>query len=112
MWTRILNAGIAGPAVVAALTLLTLAPAQADDTSGTSCVGTFGSQNCVTIWRGGVTDPYVRDLAPLTQQEIAEGRERDQRWRERCRPSVERDHYGVARYVYSRPGCEFGASAR
>ena len=103
MWTRILNAGIAGPAVVAALTLLTLAPAQADDTSGTSCVAT---------WRGGVTDPYVRNLGPLTEQEIAENREREQRWRERCRPSVERDHYGVARYIYSRPGCEFGASAR
>ncbi len=112
MWTRILNAGIAGPAVVAALTLLTLAPAQADDTSGTSCVGTRGSSNCVTTWRSGVTDPYVRNLQPLTEQEVAESREREQRWRERCRPSVERDHYGVARYVYARPGCEFGTSAR
>lgn len=112
MWTRILNAGIAGPAAVAALTLLTLAPAQADNTRSTSCVGTRGSSNCVTTWRRGVTDSYVRNLEPLTEQEVAESREREQRWRERCRPLVERDHYGVARYVYARPGCEFGASAR
>ena len=34
--------------------------------------------------------------------------ERDHRWLARCRPLVQRDRYGVARYYYGAPGCEFG----
>ena len=33
---------------------------------------------------------------------------RDHKWLARCRPVIERDRYGVARYYYAAPGCEFG----
>jgi hypothetical protein len=32
----------------------------------------------------------------------------DRKWLARCRPILKYDHYGVARYHYSAPGCEFG----
>jgi hypothetical protein len=108
MSNKMLNAAIAGPAALAALTLLTLSSALADDTRSTSCVGTRWSASCVTTWRGGVVDPFVRELAPRTEQEIAESREREHKWRTRCRPTIEHDRYGVARYTYAGPGCEFG----
>jgi len=34
--------------------------------------------------------------------------ERKRRREARCRPSVRQDNFGVARYVYAIPGCEFG----
>lgn len=110
MWNRIFNAAIAGPAVLAA-TLFTVAPVQADNTRSTSCVGSRWSLNCVTTWRQGVVDPFVRDLEPRSEQEVAATKEREQKWRERCRPTARQDQYGVTRYVYARPGCEFGSSA-
>jgi hypothetical protein len=103
-----LNAAIAGPAALASLTLLMLAPALADNTRSSNCVGTRGSVSCVTTWRSGVVDPFVRDLAPRTEQEIAESKERERQWQVRCQPTIENDRFGVGRYVYARPGCEFG----
>lgn len=108
MPNKVLNAAIAGPAALAALTLLMLSPALADDMDSTSCVETRGSSSCVTTRRNGVVDPFVRELPPRTEQEIAESREREQKWRTRCRPTIEHDRYGVARYTYAGPGCEFG----
>jgi hypothetical protein len=46
MPNRILNAAIAGPAVLASLTLLMLLPAQADGVRSTTCVGGLGSVSC------------------------------------------------------------------
>ena len=109
MSNRMLNAAIAGPAVLASLTLLMLSPALADNTRSTSCVGSRWSVSCVTTWRSGVVDPFVRELAPRSEQEIAESKEREQQWRARCRPTIQHDRYGVARYVYAGPGCEFGS---
>jgi hypothetical protein len=109
MSNRILNSAIAGPAVLAALTLLMLSPALADNVRSTSCVGTRSSTSCVTTWRRGVVDPFVRELAPRSEQEIAESKEREQKWRTRCRPTVQQDRYGVSRYTYAGPGCEFGS---
>jgi hypothetical protein len=45
---------------------------------------------------------------PLDEAEKARVMARDRRWRARCRPVVENDRFGVARYHYSAPGCEFG----
>ena len=41
-------------------------------------------------------------------QEEAESAERERQWEARCRPVVKQDQYGVSRYQYAAPGCEFG----
>lgn len=44
----------------------------------------------------------------LTKQEIAEIEFRAQRWEEFCKPKLHIGEYGVGRYSYAHPGCEFG----
>jgi hypothetical protein len=100
---------IAIGALAAWLTSLTPVPAQADSVESTSCVGTFWSQSCVTRWRDNVGNPHFIEVSPLrSEQDIAESKERDRLWQARCKPLVERDRYGVGRYTYAQPGCEFG----
>jgi hypothetical protein len=109
MPNRILNAAIAGPAVLASLTLLMLLPVQADGVRSTTCVGGVGSVSCVTAWRRGtVGDPHVIQVAPRSEKETAEIEERDRLWRTRCKPVVQTDAFGVGRYTYAARGCEYG----
>jgi hypothetical protein len=90
------------------LSVMTWTSAYAGGVSNTSCVGTWNGFNCVTRW-GPAGDPYVRLVPePLDEAEKARVMARDRRWRARCRPVVENDRFGVARYHYSAPGCEFG----
>lgn len=35
--------------------------------------------------------------------------EKRQRWIEECKPEIVTDNFGVGRYVYALPGCEYGA---
>jgi hypothetical protein len=107
MSNRSLTAVISG--LAASLTLLMPGPAQADAVESTSCVGTRWSQSCVTRWRDNVGDPHIIQVPPLSDQEIAASKERDRLWQARCQPELRPDRYGVSRYVYSRPGCEFGS---
>jgi hypothetical protein len=100
---------IASAVVLASMTLLMLSPAQADNTRSTNCVGSRWSVSCVTTWRSGVVDPYVRELVPRSEQDIAESKERERQWHARCRPMIQEDRYGVSRYVYAGSGCEFGS---
>jgi hypothetical protein len=75
------------------------------------CIGVRHSINCVTRW-GPAGDPYLRFAPqPLDEAAIARAKERDQRWVERCRPVLAPDRYGVPRYHYAQPGCEFGVGA-
>lgn len=72
------------------------------------CVGSRGSFNCVTRW-APAGDPYLRDVPqPGNEAARALAKQRDQRWVDRCRPTIEQDRYGVPRYRYATPGCEFG----
>jgi hypothetical protein len=74
----------------------------------TSCVGDYGAFSCSTIW-GHASDPYIRTVpSPATAQEHSELAERNRKWIARCRPVIKQDGYGVARYHYAAPGCEFG----
>jgi hypothetical protein len=112
---------------VTILSAVTLASAYAGGVMSESCVGTARSFNCVGQRTGPAGDPYVRTVpdntgetepaadpyvrtAPdaLNDAEKTEMIERDQKWIARCRPVMHRDRYGVARYRYSAPGCEFG----
>jgi hypothetical protein len=96
--------GLAAGAVAA---LLWLPAAHADDMMTETCVGTGGSYAC--FHTNGESDPYVRHVPPpASDKESAESAERDRLWVARCRPVVRQDAYGVGRYYYAAPGCEFG----
>jgi len=95
-----------GTAIV--LSVVTLTAAYAGNIAGQSCVGTSSSFNCVDH-SATSGDPYVRIVPDaVSEGEKAQMMERDHRWLARCRPLVQRDSYGVARYYYASPGCEFG----
>jgi hypothetical protein len=96
--------------IAAAFTLLaiTFTAAYADTIGVGGCVGGPGSVNCV-VRVGPAGDTYIRLVPqPETAAEKARAAERDERWMERCRPVVAQDRFGVPRYHYAAPGCEFG----
>lgn len=72
------------------------------------CAGGPHAVNCTTIW-APAGDPYIRQVPePTDPAGRALAREHERRWADRCRPSVKQDRYGVPRYYYAMPGCEFG----
>jgi hypothetical protein len=91
----------------ATLSVLTWTAASADGMVVGGCVGSRYSITCVSRW-SGYNDPYVRPIQPATEAEKALAAEREHKWQARCRPAVYQDHYGVPRYEYAAPGCEFG----
>jgi hypothetical protein len=104
-------AGAARLGAAATLSVITLATiwsaAYADGMIVGGCVGS-GALNCVVRW-GEAGDPYVRVVpAPTNETEKAQSAERDRKWEERCRPTIMQDRFGVPRYRYAAPGCEFG----
>jgi hypothetical protein len=74
----------------------------------TNCFGAFRTFSCITQW-GARYDPRLRHVpGPRDAQEEAELIARDRKWVARCRPVIRQDQYGVSRYHYAAPGCEFG----
>jgi len=67
-----------------------------------------GAVNCLARW-GEAGDPHIR-IVPQPADDAAKTRaaERDRKWQDRCQPVIAQDRYGVSRYRYSAPGCEFG----
>jgi hypothetical protein len=93
---------------LAVSTMMTLTPAQAQVIKSKSCFGTWYSFDCVTRWMP-YTDPYIRSVPqPGNTAERARAAAREHRWVDRCRPVLAQDPYGVPRYQYAMPGCEFG----
>ncbi len=87
----------------------TFSAAQAQEIMNGGCVGSRSSFNCATRW-APAGDPFVRDVPQAQDEEgRALAKERERRWVDRCRPIIEQDRYGVPRYHYAMPGCEFGA---
>jgi hypothetical protein len=103
------SARIGAVATISALSLSGFSPstAHAGGLEVDSCVGSRYSVTCVSRW-GGYGDPYIRQVAPETDAEKALQTDRDRRWEQRCKPLVYQDRYGVQRYEYAAPGCEFG----
>jgi hypothetical protein len=94
--------------VVITLSFTAWNSARADGMGMGGCVGAAGEFNCVVRW-GDAQDPYVRDVPqPVGEEEKALAAQRDRKWMEHCRPIISQDRYGVARYHYVAPGCEFG----
>jgi hypothetical protein len=106
----ILRSG-AGLSAVAGLSALLVPVAstvvRADGLAVGGCVGTRYSITCVSRW-GGYSDPYIRLVPQRTEAEKARSAEHDRKWHARCKPVAVEDLYGVQRYEYAAPGCEFG----
>ena len=94
-----------------ALPLITFAsmhPARAEGVRLDGCAASRNADGCATIW-APLGDPYIRKVPqPRNEAERARAGEEDRRWVARCRPTLRQDRYGVPRYQYARPGCEFG----
>ena len=61
--------------------------------------------------QGPLGDTYVRHVPEaFGDAEKAAQAERDHRWVARCHPIIVQDGYGVPRYRYGAPGCEFGVN--
>jgi len=85
------------------------AAASSTDTVVGSCVYHRGARHCVQQFRYGDRGTNgIQSLREPDQQDVAEMRERERRWFARCRPLLRTDAYGVNRYVYAAPGCEYG----
>jgi hypothetical protein len=70
--------------------------------------GGYGDGGCVEIQRE-LVNPYVIQVPqPQTEKDIADAAARERLWQARCRPVIRQDQYGVRRYHYSAPGCEYG----
>jgi hypothetical protein len=84
-------------------------PAWGDSVITGNCFGSRRTESCITMFRKLNPNPYVIHVpAPVSEQEIAEYRQRDMRWEERCKPTIRQDAFGVSRYAYAARGCEFG----
>jgi len=98
---------------IAALTLLAAfigaPPAQAGEGMAVgSCVGSYGSLSCAAYW-GPRVDTHIRRYTPPKDEQLEkEAAARERQWVARCRPVLREDRYGVSRYEYAAPGCEFG----
>lgn len=85
-----------------------MAAAQAQMLDSGGCIGDRYSLNCAFRY-GPAGDPYLRQVPqPLDAAAIARAQERERHWAERCHPVIALDPYGVSRYRYAQPGCEFG----
>jgi Domain of unknown function (DUF6894) len=76
-----------------------------------SCIHTRGSVTCVA--RFGYPNSIAQILhveAPDQPSDKTDKAARDSKWIARCHPVLRSDKYGVTRYHYSAPGCEFGAT--
>ena len=104
--SRPLMSGIAALALLA--TPIGFAPAHADGTGAASCVGSYGSVACAGYWGPRVDTHIRRYAAPKDEQLEKEAAARERQWVARCRPVLKQDRYGVSRYEYTAPGCEFG----
>ena len=82
--------------------------ARAEEIESDGCVRDVYTSDCVSR-SGPAVDPFVRIVpAPADAAEKAHADERERRWVDRCRPIIRPDRYGVGRYYYAVPGCEFG----
>ena len=94
--------------VAATLSVIAWTSVYADGRAVGGCIGSRVSVNCAVRW-GEAGDPYVRLVPqPTDEVEKAHAAERDRKWEGRCRPLIAQDRYGVPRYQYAAPGCEFG----
>jgi hypothetical protein len=104
---RLAAAGLFALAVIAS----SFSTAKADWSISSSCVGTWGLGSCSAVKREFPRDTHMRHVRGFdTEQEAKESVLRDRKWMAFCKPVLSTDRYGVSRYSYAQPGCEFGRS--
>jgi hypothetical protein len=75
---------------------------------GSGSGGGYGYGGCVETHRE-LVNPYVIEVPQAkSEKDIADAAARDRLWQARCRPVIRQDQYGVRRYHYAAPGCEYG----
>lgn len=117
MWSRRQFAPLPWRLVAAALTTISsvaaavpasVVPASADYIRSSNCLGSGGMSSCITRWSDG-GDPHIIEVPqPFSEDERDRAAARDRKWVARCKPVIHQDRYGVPRYYYAAPGCEFG----
>jgi hypothetical protein len=79
------------------------------DTLIGSCVVSGGARHCAAQFRyGDRGNNGIQSLREPDVRDLAEVRNREERWASRCKPQLRYDRYGVSRYVYAARGCEYG----
>jgi len=63
---------------------------------------------CQRIFGTVRRNPHVIPVPQATEDELAAMQARDSRWVARCRPQIRQDRYGMPRYIYAAPDCEYG----
>lgn len=63
---------------------------------------------CLPVCPIVAISPHIILVPPLVGEARAAAEARDRQWVERCRPQIRQDRFGMPRYVYVAPGCEFG----
>ena len=100
-------AALAGWAAVA----MSAVPASAEvaERWSTHCVTSRGLHSCVDLWGPpGSIAKVIAVPGPRDEREAAAAAERERLWLARCKPVGRTDAYGVRRFWYAAPGCEFG----
>jgi hypothetical protein len=99
---------------LAALALLALSMTSAPAWSASdgvitwNCYGAANVRSCVASFRRGRFNPHVIDVPRQSPEEREAAEARDRVWAEHCRPVIRQDRYGMPRYSYAAPGCEYG----
>jgi hypothetical protein len=108
MLTRLIRITLGGGVALLLLLAAAIEPVLAGGAGALTCFRTRGSVSCVAQW-GASRDPHIRQIPGARDaEEDAAIAEREKRWVARCRPVVRQDQYGVGRYHYAAPGCEYG----
>jgi hypothetical protein len=96
--------------VLSSFTVLAICGAAHAEGAGVGgCIGSWDTLNCAVRW-GPIGDPYVRQVPEAASDgERGVASDRERRWEQHCRPQIALDRYGVPRYLYAAPGCEYGA---
>ena len=97
-------------AAAAWLMVAGLTPVRAEEgVFADDCLHSRGSVSCAGFWRDRLVNPNIIPVPqPGSEAAAEEAAERDRRWVARCRPIIRQDQYGVSRYHYAVPGCEYG----
>jgi hypothetical protein len=89
--------------------IFSVSPAESIDLDSSNCIGPYRNLSCIELWGQGAVNPHIRTVPPASsEQESTAIRRRVERWQARCRPVMRQDAYGVERYRYAAPGCDFG----
>jgi hypothetical protein len=106
----VFNTGLFTIAMVMGAALSNVQPAAAGAASGI-CSRSGESVTCTAQWgSAGGGFPQIIYVPDQDRWDADTADQREKRWLARCRPVIRQDQYGVARYAYAAPGCEFGKS--